>query len=150
MSSYQQQEVNDKKRQEMLQWISNLHEMARTVGEGVTNVGILLYPPLDNATASEEEIQQWQEKKPKATSLDVDEVTSIPSLDKTAMGIQLEHQLYALAECVFMVHDGQLPTSGESIDDCISSDVRLGSERMRIALNKRCKEVEEALSSWQP
>lgn len=147
-----QQELNDKKRQEILQWISNIHEMARTVGEGVTNVGILLYPPLDNATASEEEIQQWQEKKPKSkSSLDVDEVSSsIPSLDKTTMGIQLEHQLYALAECVLMVHDARLPTSGESIDDCISSDVRLGSERMRIALNKRCKEVEEALSSWQP
>jgi len=147
----QQQQVNDKKRQEILQWISNLHEMARTVGEGVTNVGILLYPPLDKATASEEEIQQWQEKKPKATSLDVDEVSStIPSLGKTTMGIQLEHQLYALAECVIMVHDAQLPTSGKSIGDCISSDVRLGSERMRIALNKRCKEVEEAINSWQP
>jgi len=147
----QQQQVNDKKRQEILQWISNLHEMARTVGEGVTNVGILLYPPLDNATASEEEIQQWQEKKPKAMSLDVDEVSStIPSLGKTTMGIQLEHQLCALAECVLMVHDAQLPTSGEKFDDCISSDVRLGSERMRIALNKRCKEVEEALASWQP
>ena len=146
-----QQEVDDNKRKETLQWISNLHEMARTVGEGVTNVGILLYPPLDNATASEEEIQQWQEKKPKATSKDVDEVSgTIPSLGKTTMGIQLEHHLYALYECILMVQDAQLPTSGESIDDCISSDVRLGSERMRIALNKRCKEVEEALASWQP
>ena len=66
------------------------------------------------------------------------------------MGIQLEHQLYALAECILMVHDAQLPTSGKSIGDRISSDVRLGSERMRIALNKRCKEVEEAINSWQP
>jgi len=147
----QQQHINDKKRQEMLQWIGNLHEMARTVGEGVTNVGILLYPPLDKASASEEEIQQWLEKKSKAKSLDADEVSgTIPSLGKTTMGIQLEHQLYALEECILMVHDAQLPTSGQSIDGCISSDVRLGSERMRIALTKRCKEVEEAINSWQP
>lgn len=38
-------EVNQ--RHELLSWISKLHDMARTVGDGMTEVGSLLYPPLE-------------------------------------------------------------------------------------------------------
>eukprot|EP00559_Dactyliosolen_fragilissimus_P004778 CAMPEP_0184865050 /NCGR_PEP_ID=MMETSP0580-20130426/16796_1 /TAXON_ID=1118495 /ORGANISM="Dactyliosolen fragilissimus" /LENGTH=439 /DNA_ID=CAMNT_0027364065 /DNA_START=153 /DNA_END=1472 /DNA_ORIENTATION=- len=30
-----------------LEWISTLHEMARTIGEGVTDLGITMYPPIN-------------------------------------------------------------------------------------------------------
>eukprot|EP00579_Thalassiosira_antarctica_P018778 CAMPEP_0201933136 /NCGR_PEP_ID=MMETSP0903-20130614/30904_1 /ASSEMBLY_ACC=CAM_ASM_000552 /TAXON_ID=420261 /ORGANISM="Thalassiosira antarctica, Strain CCMP982" /LENGTH=513 /DNA_ID=CAMNT_0048472961 /DNA_START=54 /DNA_END=1591 /DNA_ORIENTATION=+ len=137
--SAEKQQMDDKRR-EMLRWISNLHEMARTVGEGVTNVGILLYPPLDFAN-DQEELEKWQAKKPKTTA--IDEFT-IPSLGSTTLGLQLEHQLYALSECIESVHGTSLPVLGESFQSCLSEEVVNAAVRLRKAIPVRCREVEEA------
>ena len=42
-------ELNDNtnQQQELLAWISKLHDMARTVGDGMTDLGSLMYPPLE-------------------------------------------------------------------------------------------------------
>lgn len=138
---------DDTKKKEMLQWISNLHEIARTVGEGVTNVGILLYPPLDVAKASEEEIQKWQDTKQKVTTSGSN--CTIPSFGSTTLGMQLEYQLYALAECVAVVNDAKLSVSGDSIKDCLSKEATEGVERLTKAIAVRCNEVEEAIASWR-
>lgn len=141
------QNSEDTKRNEMLQWISNIHAMARAVGEGVTNLGVQLYPPLDSAKADEEEIQKWQEKKANA-SHDDDRCNIIPSLGSTALGIQIEHQLFALLECVSTVHDAKLQLSETSIQDCLSNEVLEGTERLTKALHVRCKDVEDAVTGW--
>jgi hypothetical protein len=132
---------NSQKQKDMLQWISNLHEMARTVGEGVTNFGILLYPPLD-VTSSQQDLQKWQAKKPKTTASDEQ---SIPSLGSTILGLQLEHQLHALSECAMTVHEPFLPESG----GCMSEEVVGAAERLNKAVRVRCKEVEEAIATWE-
>ncbi|KAL9178903.1 hypothetical protein ACHAXT_011876 [Thalassiosira profunda] len=139
-----QQKPNDQsaKRKELLNWIGNLHEMARTVGEGVTNLGILLYPPLDPA-GNAEELQNWQAKKPQTIGRH-----AIPSLGATPLGLQLEHQLQALSECVVTVHTATLPGSGESVLNTYSNEVTDSVERLARALGVRCAEVEEAVSAW--
>ena len=146
-TSGQNNNDDDTKKKEMLQWISNLHEIARTVGEGVTNVGILLYPPLDVAKASEGEIQKWQDTKQKVTTSGSN--YTIPSFGSTTLGMQLEYQLYALAECVAVVNDAKLSVSGDSIKDCLSKEVTEGVERLTKAIAVRCNEVEEAIASWR-
>ncbi|KAL7510606.1 hypothetical protein ACHAXN_007496 [Cyclotella atomus] len=51
--------ISHEKRLEMLAWINQLHERARSLGEGVTDFGILLYPPLElNNKASESMLAQ--------------------------------------------------------------------------------------------
>jgi len=37
----------------ILQWISNLHELSRKVGENVTDLGMVLYPPINLAVTNE-------------------------------------------------------------------------------------------------
>mmetsp|Transcript_34396 Transcript_34396/g.65488 ORF Transcript_34396/g.65488 Transcript_34396/m.65488 type:complete len:226 (-) Transcript_34396:298-975(-) len=140
----------DQKRREMLQWISNLHEMGRTVGEGVTNFGILLYPPLDTSK-NQEQLEKWLAKKPitTMTATDTDESCSfILSLGGTTLGLQLEHQLHALSECVENVHEACLLVSGESIQSCMSKEVVDSTARLRKAVKVRCREVEEAMAVW--
>mmetsp|Transcript_46680 Transcript_46680/g.98093 ORF Transcript_46680/g.98093 Transcript_46680/m.98093 type:complete len:511 (-) Transcript_46680:248-1780(-) len=142
----QKKKPTKEKQKEMLQWISNLHEMARTVGEGVTNFGILLYPPLDSSN-NHEEFEKWQAKK--SATFFADEC-SIPSLGSTTLGLQLEHQLYALSECVMSVHNATLTTSGESIQNCLSKEVTEEVARLTKAIKVRCNEVEEAIGLWDP
>ncbi|KAL7530247.1 hypothetical protein ACHAXR_003385 [Thalassiosira sp. AJA248-18] len=140
----QEQEDSDNKRKEMLQWISNLHEMARTVGEGVTNVGILLYPPLDSSSNAKE-LQKWQAKKQTRSATKI-----IPSLGSTTLGLQLEHQLYALSECIASVNDAASSSSPNRIiqSSCLSKEVIEGAERLQKALGVRIKEVQEAMAVW--
>ena len=62
---------------ELLQWINVLHELARKIGEGVTDFGILLYPPLDLKN-------------------------EVPGAN---LGIQLKNQLQSLEQCVSSIDD---------------------------------------------
>ena len=138
-----------KKQKELLHYIANLHEMARTVGEGVTNVGILLYPPLDTASSNDDEYQKWQTTKRQSmlscSTIDKKDA-GIPSLGSSALGLQLEHQMYALLECIESVHNP--PTAGEGVRECLSQEVVDGAERLVKALKVRCKEVEDGMSVW--
>ena len=71
---------------EALQCISNLHELGRTVGEGVTNFGVLLYPPLENSSSNE---------------------------DSSPLGLQLERQLRAISECICAIEEMRSPITEE-------------------------------------
>ena len=45
---------NPNQQQELLAWISKLHDVARTVGDGMTDLGSLLYPPLEMEELSDQ------------------------------------------------------------------------------------------------
>ncbi|KAL7481990.1 hypothetical protein ACHAW6_007665 [Cyclotella cf. meneghiniana] len=103
---------------EMLQWISTLHELARCIGEGVTDFGILLYPPLDlSDTPSESTLCQ-----------------------------QLNNQLKALEKCVNCIHDASLPLSGVSMQSSMSGEVLEMTERLVNGIRTRAAEVQGAMT----
>jgi hypothetical protein len=102
---------------ELLQWISTLHELARSIGEGVTDFGILLYPPLDlNDAPSESTLCQ-----------------------------QLNNQLQALEKCVNCIHDASLPLSGVSMQSSMSEEVVEMTERLVNGIRTRVTEVQSAM-----
>mmetsp|Transcript_15647 Transcript_15647/g.31833 ORF Transcript_15647/g.31833 Transcript_15647/m.31833 type:complete len:559 (-) Transcript_15647:51-1727(-) len=136
-----QNEVEKKEQNEdMLQWISNLHELAREVGEGVTDFGILLYPPIDLTESNEGGCL-----KEDATSRHNGLV--IPNLGTSKVGRCLQHQLNRLADCVMYIYDGTLSGSRESIQSCMSGEVTELTVKMTKAIQVRGTEVEQSIMS---
>ena len=129
-----------KRKTEILQWISNLHELARAVGEGVTDFGISLYPPLDLSDAGYE---QSENKAPN------DDELAIPQLGSSHLEVRIQHQLRALADCVMHVHNARLAESGKSIESCMSEEVQELAEKMKKAIIVRGNEVANAVSSYK-
>ena len=92
-------ESSDHKRREaLLQFITNLHRVARRIGEGVTEFAVSMYPPLDLST------KELATKNASLLNGDVD----IPSLGSTTLGSQLEYQLHSLTECVLCIKNCEL------------------------------------------
>lgn len=140
-----EKESDDMKRNEMLRYIAKLHDKARSIGVGVTNFGVLLYPPLDMETDMAE-VSSWLLKK-KKTILEVttsSSLSSIPNLGTSTLGLKLECQLHELLDCVESVHYAGMKEGCTCIGGCLSKDVVEASERLLNAVHVRCKEVEEA------
>ena len=106
-------------RLEMLQWISQLHELAREIGESVTNFGVLLYPPLD---------------------LESDAKTSEFTLAK-----QLICQLERIEHCVSYIYEPCMPISKMSIKSCMSEEVVEAVEKLKNGVKARTAEVQSAM-----
>ena len=124
------------RKEETLQCISNLHELGRTVGEGVTNFGVLLYPPLDNSSSIEESIGDAT----KMTSLaNVNVETDGVAVSTSPLSLQLERQLRAISECLGAIEELRSP---------ITEEVRLAMERLEGALEVRREEIRKATTSW--
>ena len=124
---------NQKMKNSMLQYISNLHDRARSIGVGVTDFGVLLYPPLD-MELDMEEVNEWLLKK---TVLEVSgnpSINCIPELGTSTLGLKLECHLHTLLECVEKVRCASM-----------SRDVIETAERLLNAVHIRCKEIEEAI-----
>lgn len=121
---------------ETLQCISNLHELGRTVGEGVTNFGVMLYPPLENSSSNEELIREASKM---TSSADVNDETDGAMVNTSPLSLQLERQLRAISECIGAI---------EELRPSITEEVRLAMERLRGALEVRRKEIQEATTSW--
>eukprot|EP00985_Skeletonema_marinoi_P009630 scaffold4485_cov153-Skeletonema_marinoi.AAC.5 len=139
--------AGDENNKELLQLITNMHEVARRIGEGVTNFGVMLYPPLE-ASTNEEEFEQWQSTKASKTSR-LDGEMDIPSLGSTSLGLQLEHQLHALAECVICIKKSELTTvTGEAIQTCYSEEVNDAVKKLMEAIPVRCKDSVGGVTSW--
>jgi hypothetical protein len=135
------------KRKDLLLLITKLHEMARRIGEGVTNFGVMLYPPLDSST-NEHEFERWQSAKATKTSLFNGKI-NIPSLGSSSLGLQLEYQLHALTECVMSIKNCELTTiAGESIQSCYSEEVDDALKKLLDAVPLRSKESVEGVTSW--
>lgn len=145
--SLDESQAGDQKNNELLQLITNMHEVARRIGEGVTNFGVMLYPPLE-ASINQEEVEKWQSTKASKT-LRLDGEIGIPSLGSTSLGLQLEHQLHALAECVMCIKNSKLTTArGDSIQTCYSDEVNDAVKKLMAAIPLRCQDSVDGVTSW--
>lgn len=142
--------TGDESNKELLQFITNMHEVARRIGEGVTNFGVMLYPPLDDSfTNNEVEFEQWQSTKASKTSLTSLLGEEQLSLGSTSLGLQLEHQLHALAECVTHIQKSELMTvMGEPIQTCFSEEVNDVLKKLMEVIPVRCKDSVGGIASW--
>ena len=68
--------------------------MARSVGEGVTDLGVLLYPPLDFSSMT----MNGHDQEIADNDRDI-----APRVGRTALGSKLECQLHAILECVTII-----------------------------------------------
>ncbi len=139
-NSTQDEDEKKQHNKDMLQWISNLHELAREVGEGVTDFGILLYPPMDISETNEEGYLMGD-----AASHHNELV--IPYLGTSKLGRCLQLQLNRLADCVMYIHDGTLSGSSKSIQSCMSEEVAELTVKMKKAIQVRGTEVEQSINS---
>ena len=138
---------DDGNNKELLQLITDIHEVARRIGEGVTNFGVMLYPPLE-ASTNAEEFEKWQSTKATKTSR-LDGEMDIPGLGSTSLGLQLEQQLHALAECVMCIKNSKLTTTtGEPIQTCYSDEVNDAVTKLMEAIPSRCKDSVGGITSW--
>ncbi|KAL7526870.1 hypothetical protein ACHAWF_001947, partial [Thalassiosira exigua] len=141
-------------RKESLQWIGNLHDLARVVGEGATDLGITLYPPLDPTSELDEALRQGMDglnlKSDKENghhddaaedngSDDNERDAGASSLGSTAVGLRLEWQLRALSECVRLVGDAS---------EHMSEEVREAAARLGKAVGVRRDEGKGAIAGW--
>lgn len=113
------QQTPDNQRLEMLQWISQLHELAREIGESVTDFGVLLYPPLD-----------------------LDSEASEYTLAK-----QLTRQLQRIEQCVSYIYEPCTPTSKISLRSCLSEEVVEAAEKLKNGVKARTAEVQSGSHS---
>ena len=90
----QHDDDNATTREGALRYIYNLHEMARSVGEGVMDLGMLLYPPLDFSSMTTNDHDR---------EIADDNRDIAPRLGRTALGSKLECQLHAILECVTII-----------------------------------------------
>lgn len=127
----------------MLRYIAKLHDKARSIGVGVTNFGVLLYPPLDMETDMEA-VSSWLVKKTILEVTTSSSMNSIPNLGTSTLGLKLECQLHELLDCVESVHFAGMKEGYNCIGGCMSKDVIEASERLLNAVHVRCKEAEEA------
>ena len=109
--------ISHNQRSEMLQWINQLHEQARSIGEGVTDFGILLYPPLEQTNASE----------------------------SNDLVQQLNAQLHSLEQCVNCIHEPCMPISNVSMKSFMSEEVVEAVEKLRNGVEARTTEVRNSI-----
>ncbi len=134
-------EDNHKERKEMLQYIADLHDKARTIGVGVSDLGVILYPPFEmEIDIHTEDVIDWLSKKSQLRSN-----VNISNLVNTTLGLELDRQLHALLDCVESVHHAEKTYGFTSIEECMSKDVVEASERLLKAVHVRCQEIEKAI-----
>jgi len=74
-------EVQALRRKAVLCWIGKLHDMARTVGEGVTEVGCLLYPPLKTEDDLMEQVENQRDAILSLTELILDATPAVDAAE---------------------------------------------------------------------
>lgn len=116
-------EKTDTRRRHILQWMSNLHEICRSIGEGATDLGYLLYPPLDLCL-------QGDEMLPSATKL----------------GQQMLQQKQVLLTAAHMINDS-LPAKEGQEEINMSEDVKEMSSKLLSAITIRTNEAEQSIAS---
>ncbi len=113
----------------ILQWISNVHELARVVGENVTDLGMLLYPPINL----------------EITNYDSDQNGEEGNWLKTEIGRQIMCQVNAIQKVALYVHDHSVP--GNTHIDIQMSDVVMElSSKLLSAIDKRKAEAAKAIT----
>lgn len=121
-------ESNEARQRSLWQWISDLHEIARFIGEEVTELGSLLYPPLNIDLTTETISSQDGENL----------------LNKTNIGRQVLIQKMSLMKAIDYIIDAK-PPGDDSQQFDISGEVLQMANKLRSAVTLRSKEAESAL-----
>ena len=123
-----------------LRWITNLHILANTIGEGVTDLGVLLYPPLDFESTMNYYSDDDNDDR-KTTTSDNDNVHDngdlvvAGRLGQTAIGSKLEYQLRSIINVVTSIGNIEF----------LSDEVAQEALRLKGAVQIRLRECEEAI-----
>jgi hypothetical protein len=162
-----------------LRYVTDLHGMARSVGEGVTDLGVLLYPPLDFSASPSTTVTASTDYPREGGTADDgggddDRGGVVPRLGRTALGAKLECQLRAILECVTSiarVDDVDVVDDDDDDDDeaadaatanaatsspstsrveCLPKEVMEEADRLTRAVRVRSREVEEAFVVVDP
>jgi hypothetical protein len=115
----------------ILQWMSDLHAMSRIVGEGATDLGALLYPPMNFSPTDEGD----------GEASDIFQATSL--------GRQIATQAAAIeAVNAFILDSSPTTEDGSSLESLnLSEDVTSMAAKLRTAGESRKQEAGEALST---
>ena len=131
-SSLIEEEENKVQSKAIYQWISNGHEMARIVGENVTEIGMCLYPPL-NLTLSDVESG--------ASNIEGKWI-------QTELGLQILRQSAAIKAVASYVHDHIASVNEhESISIQMSDEVLEMATVLLAAVDARKEETRSAIST---
>jgi hypothetical protein len=131
-------------RNRALCWITNLHVLANIIGEGVTELGVLLYPPLDfdSSTMNNDDNDDDDDRKNTTNDNnkvgggndgDLDVTTS--RLGQTTLGSMLEYQLQSIINVVTCIENIEF----------LSHEVVQEAQRLKGAVQIRLRECEEAM-----
>jgi len=115
----------ERRRDSIWQWISNLHEMTLLAGEGVTEVGLLMYSPID---------------------LNCGEVDAKKTWDQTLIGKQALRQRHCLLTVVNCVLDS-IPPGGDQKGMEMSDEVMEMASKLQSAIEVRLSEIESGISN---
>jgi hypothetical protein len=123
-----------------LRWITNLHILANTIGEGVTELGVLLYPPLDFESTMNNNSDDDNDDRKTTTSgndivLDNGDLVVAGRLGQTAIGSKLEYQLRSIINVVTSIGNIEF----------LSDEVAQEALRLKGAVQIRLRECEEAI-----
>jgi hypothetical protein len=113
----------------ILQWISNAHELSRKVGENATELGVLLYPPINIEIADSESDQHDKEGK----------------WSRTEIGKQILMQTEAIKAVASYVHDHIVP-GDDHIPIPMSDEIMELASKLLSAVDLRKTEANQALT----
>lgn len=118
----------------ILHWINQLHELCRTIGNGTTDLGCAMYPPLKFSNSSEGE---------------ENDVNS--DWSKTELGSQVLEQKKSLLSAARMIHDAtassQLGDQERSYEIEMTDEVKEMCSKLLTAIEKRSDEVEKGINN---
>ena len=122
------QSNDDEKSKCILQWISNVYEYAKIVGENVTDLGMLLYPPIDISSGESDENdceKPWMQ---------------------TEIGQQVQEQADAVKMLIDYIQE-HATFSSEQISIPMSEEVNELAAKLSSAIVLRKNEADKALQS---
>ena len=134
----------------ILQWISNLHELCRKIGEGATDLGCVMYPPLNLSTETEERNEEG----------DADgNVKQEDMWAQTEIGSQVMEQTKYLLSAAHLIHNPIPPSSNANVEGQgqqeqgvqesieMSEEVKELCSKLLSAIEKRSNEVKVGIHS---
>lgn len=107
----------------ILQWISNVYEYAKVVGENVTDLGMLLYPPIDISSDENDCEKPWMQ---------------------TEIGQQLQEQADAVTMLIDYIKE-HVTSGSEQISIPMSEEVNELAAKLSSAIVLRRNEADKAL-----
>ena len=120
----------------ILHWINQLHELCRTIGNGATDLGCAMYPPL---------------KLSKPTSEEEEEKDVNFDWSKTELGSQVLEQKESLLLAARIIHDAtassQLGDQERSYEIEMTDEVKEMCSKLLTAIEKRSDEVEKGINN---